>query len=68
MLCVRFSTDGELLLAGCSDDSIHVYNTTTGELVTNLRESYASDAITCIKFRPEARYTPQNGKLYFSTV
>lgn len=53
MFCVRFSTDGKFVAAGCGDGAIRVFNTSTGALAYNLQAgSNVALPTTAIRFRP----------------
>jgi len=53
VFCVKFSTDGKYLAAGCGDGAIRVFSTTHGKLTYNLQGgSNVALPTTAIQFRP----------------
>eukprot|EP00697_Spironema_sp_BW2_P016156 gnl/Spiro4/7282_TR3808_c0_g1_i1.p1 gnl/Spiro4/7282_TR3808_c0_g1~~gnl/Spiro4/7282_TR3808_c0_g1_i1.p1 ORF type:complete len:415 (+),score=48.95 gnl/Spiro4/7282_TR3808_c0_g1_i1:84-1328(+) len=50
---VRFSPDGALVAAGCSDGGVRLYNTETGRLSYHLNVGLVNGLpMTCLRFRP----------------
>lgn len=53
VFCVKFTTDGKYLAAGCGDGAIRVFSTTQGKLTYNLQGgSNVALPTTAIQFRP----------------
>lgn len=53
VFCVRFSPDGSLIAAGCSDGGVRLYNTDTGRLSYHLNVGLVNGLpMTCLRFRP----------------
>jgi WD40 repeat protein len=53
VFCVKFSTDGKYLAAGCGDGAIRVFSTTQGKLTYNLQGgSNVALPTTALQFRP----------------
>lgn len=56
-----FSPDSQFVLSGSEDGKIHVWNTETGEPMTQLSGHHESHAVTCVQWNPRKMLFASSG-------